>query len=61
MAGGEVIEAPIVLNAAGPHSSQLTDQIFAESGVENDMNVRTKAMRTEVAYTQSMPVRDPRV
>jgi sarcosine oxidase subunit beta len=54
-ADGDKIEAPIVLNVGGPHSAQITALAFADSGVENDMNVTTRAMRTEVAYVQSMP------
>jgi sarcosine oxidase subunit beta len=54
--GGETISAPIVLNAGGPHSAQLTDMAFAGvHGINNDMNVKTRAMRTEVAYVRSMP------
>ena len=54
--GGESVAAPIVLNAGGPHSAQLTDMAFAGSGgIQNDMNVKTRAMRTEVAYVSSMP------
>lgn len=34
--GGEVIEAPIVLNVGGPHSSYINEMAFAD-GVANDM------------------------
>ena len=51
---GERISAPIVLNVGGPHSAQLTEMAFRDSGVENDMNVHTRAMRTEVAWVNTM-------
>lgn len=54
--GGETVSAPVVLNAGGPHSAQLTNMAFANAdGIDNDMNVATRAMRTEVAYVSSMP------
>ena len=52
--GGERISSPIVLNVGGPHSAQLTEMAFRDSGVENDMNVHTRAMRTEVAWVNTM-------
>lgn len=53
---GDTVSAPIVLNASGPHSAQLTAMAFEGSGgIVNDMNVTTRAMRTEVAYVNSMP------
>lgn len=44
--GGERVAAPIVINAAGPHSAQINHL----AGVGDDMNIRTRAVRREVAY-----------
>ncbi len=43
---GRRIEAPIVVNAAGPHSSQITDMV----GAGKDMRISTKALRQEVTH-----------
>ena len=48
------IEAPVVVNAAGPHSSQITELAFLHpNGPENDMRLSTRAMRQEVAYVNA--------
>lgn len=44
--GGERVPAPIVINAAGPHSAQIN----RIAGVEDGMKIRTRALRREVAY-----------
>jgi sarcosine oxidase subunit beta len=44
---GENIDAPVVINAAGPHSFQVNEM----AGVAQDMNIRTRPMRHEVHYT----------
>jgi len=41
---GSVIEAPVVVNAAGPHSFVINRL----AGVEDEMNIKTKALRHEV-------------
>ncbi|CAJ1340195.1 unnamed protein product [Effrenium voratum] len=51
--GEEVFEAPVVINVAGPHSSQITRLAFEEG--ENDMAISTRPMRQEVAYVNSPP------
>lgn len=43
---GEVLEASVVINVAGPHSSVINDI----AGVTQDMNVSTRALRHEVAH-----------
>lgn len=53
---GQVISAPVVVNVAGPKSSQVTAMAF--DGVDpalNDMRISTKAVRHEVAYLRSPP------
>ena len=46
LADGTRIDAPNVVNVAGPHS----DIINCMAGVEKGMNIRTKALRQEVAH-----------
>ena len=43
---GTTIDAPIVVNVAGPHSYVLNRM----AGVEDDMNVKTRALRHEVHH-----------
>ena len=43
---GTRIEAPIVVNVAGPHSFQITEMV----GAEKDMKISTKALRQEVVH-----------
>lgn len=45
LTGGEVVRAPIVVNAAGPWSSALTRL----AGAESDMRIRTAPMRQTIA------------
>jgi sarcosine oxidase subunit beta len=45
-------EAPIVVNAAGPSSNQITSLAFGEYG-DNDMNLTTRPLRQEVAYVSA--------
>jgi len=61
-AGGDELRAPVVVNAAGPHSSKITALAFdyddddggsITAGPPNDMRVSTRAMRQEVAYVPS--------
>jgi sarcosine oxidase subunit beta len=46
---GEEIDAPVVVNVAGPHSFIINRM----AGVEDDMNIKTKAMRQEVCHVPS--------
>ncbi|MEM7289440.1 MAG: FAD-dependent oxidoreductase [Pseudomonadota bacterium] len=43
---GTRIEAPVVVNVAGPHSFQVTDMV----GAGKDMRISTKALRQEVVH-----------
>ncbi len=43
---GRRIEAPIVINVAGPHSSKITEMV----GAELDMRISTRALRQEVVH-----------
>lgn len=43
---GQRIEAPVVVNVAGPHSSKITAMV----GAEQDMNITTSALRQEVVH-----------
>ena len=46
---GTQIEAPVVVNVAGPHS-YLINQM---AGVDKEMNIKTRALRVEVAHVPS--------
>jgi hypothetical protein len=46
---GTRVSAPVVVNAAGPHSSGVTQMAFPDP-TENDMALTTRAMRQEVTY-----------
>ena len=46
---GSVVEAPVVVNVAGPHSYLINRM----AGIEDQMNIKTRALRVEVAHVQS--------
>ncbi|MGD8830243.1 MAG: FAD-dependent oxidoreductase [Pseudomonadales bacterium] len=46
---GERLEAPVVINAAGPHSAHINDL----AGVSGQLRIRTRAQRHEVAYLKA--------
>ncbi len=46
LADGRAIDAPIVINVAGPHSFIINRM----AGVEQGMNIKTRALRQEVAH-----------
>lgn len=46
---GETLVAPVVVNAAGPHSYKVNEM----AGVLDGMNIKTKALRVEVAHVPS--------
>jgi sarcosine oxidase subunit beta len=46
---GEKINAKIVVNVAGPHSMKVNQM----ADVENDMNIKTKALKVEVCHVPS--------
>lgn len=43
---GQTLEAPVVVNVAGPHSSKIN----AMAGIEDDMRTTTRPLRHEVAH-----------
>ena len=47
--GGEQIDSPILVNVAGPHSFVINRM----AGVEDEMNIKTKALRHEVHHVPS--------
>jgi sarcosine oxidase subunit beta len=49
LADGQMIDAPVVVNVAGPHSFVINRM----AGVEEDMNVKTRALRHEVHHVPS--------
>ncbi len=49
LANGEQLDASIVINAAGPHSYKINQL----AGVEDKMNIRTRALRHEVSHVPS--------
>ena len=46
---GRTLHAPVVVNAAGPHSYKVNDM----AGVTGGMNIATRALRVEVAHVPS--------
>ena len=46
---GSIVHAPVVINVAGPHSYLINRM----AGVEDQMNIKTKALRVEVAHVPS--------
>jgi sarcosine oxidase subunit beta len=49
--GGEEIDAPVVINAAGPHSF-IVNRL---AGVEDSLKIKTRALRREVHFVPSPP------
>ena len=49
---GSIIHSKIVVNVAGPHSMKINQM----AGVEEDMNIKTKALKVEVSHVE--PPRD---
>ncbi len=46
---GTIIESPVVINVAGPHSYLINRM----AGIEDQMNIKTRALRVEVAHVPS--------
>ncbi len=46
---GTIIESPVVVNVAGPHSYLINRM----AGIEDQMNIKTRALRVEVAHVPS--------
>ena len=51
LADGTRVDAPVVVNVAGPHSAVLNRM----AGVEAEMSVRTRPLRQEVAWVPAPP------
>ncbi len=51
LADGSEIDAPIVVNVAGPHSYKINDM----AGITGGMNIATRALRQEVAHVPAPP------
>ncbi len=51
LADGTRVDAPVVVNIAGPHSFKINRL----AGVEAGMNIKTKALRQEVAHVPAPP------
>jgi len=49
LSDGRTLEAPVVINVAGPHSSRIN----AMAGIIDQMNIKTRALRVEVAHVPS--------
>lgn len=49
LADGTMIHSPVVINVAGPHSSQINQM----AGIEDGMKIKTKALRVEVSHIPS--------
>ncbi len=46
---GQTLQAPVVINVAGPHSSRINQM----AGITDQMNIKTRALRVEVAHVPS--------
>jgi glycine/D-amino acid oxidase-like deaminating enzyme len=51
LADGTTVDAPVVVNIAGPHSFKINRL----AGVEDGMNIKTRALRQEVAHVPAPP------
>jgi sarcosine oxidase subunit beta len=51
LSDGERIDAPVVVNVAGPHSARINRM----AGVQDGMRIGTRALRQEVHYVPSPP------
>jgi sarcosine oxidase subunit beta len=51
LADGTAVDAPVVVNIAGPHSAKINRL----AGVEDGMNIKTRALRQEVAHVPAPP------
>lgn len=49
LSDGQTLQAPVVINVAGPHSSRIN----AMAGIIDQMNIKTRALRVEVAHVPS--------
>lgn len=44
------VESPVIVNAAGPHSSLVNKLAFDANGITNDSRLTTRPLRVEVAF-----------
>ena len=51
LADGTIIDGPVVVNVSGPHSYKINRL----AGVEEGMNIKTRALRQEVAHVPAPP------
>ncbi len=51
LASGELLDAPVVVNIAGPHSAKINRM----AGVEEGMRITTRALKQEVAHVPCPP------
>jgi sarcosine oxidase subunit beta len=51
LSDGSRIEAPVVVNVAGPHAARVNEM----AGALEDMNIKTRALRHEVHYVPAPP------
>lgn len=56
--GDTFVATPLVINAAGPHSSAIQDLAFVGAEVEDDSKFSSRPMRVEVAYIAGPPGAD---
>jgi len=55
LSDGSSIEAPIVINAAGPHSRAFHELAFKDAKVADDSNISSRPLKVEVAYVREPP------
>eukprot|EP00759_Apiculatamorpha_spiralis_P052541 PhF_6_TR5767/c0_g1_i1/m.8505 len=56
LANGLTLQSPVVLNAAGPHSSLVNKMVYSGRNVPpDDSTVTTRPLRVEVAYLPAPP------
>ena len=48
------IDSPIVINAAGPYSTEINRITYRNSEMESDINIKCKPLRIEVSYTDNL-------
>ena len=56
ISSGQQIDAPIIINASGPHSKFITALAYAGIEEYDDMTIRTRPLRVEVAYAPSSKI-----
>ena len=51
---GIFVDTPIVINAAGPHSSEINRMIYENNNLFSDININCRPLRIEVSYTNEL-------